>query len=205
MMINVLIVGNGGREHAFTWKASQSDLVEKVFVAPGNAGTTLETKAKNIEISASDIDALVSFSKKENIDLVIVGPEDPLVNGISDAFTKAGINCFGPSSAGAQLEGSKEFAKSFMKKHNIPTASYESFTDADQAKIYIQENDLPLVIKADGLAAGKGVVIAENYETANKTIDEFICETKYGDASKKIIIEDFLIGQELSYIFTFPM
>ena len=200
MMINVLIVGNGGREHAFTWKASQSDLVEKVFVAPGNAGTTLETKAKNIEISASDIDALVSFSKKENIDLVIVGPEDPLVNGISDAFTKAGINCFGPSSAGAQLEGSKEFAKSFMKKHNIPTASYESFTDAYLAKKYIQENNLPLVIKADGLAAGKGVVIAENYETANKTIDEFICETKYGDASKKIIIEDFLIGQELSYI-----
>ena len=200
MMINVLIVGNGGREHAFTWKASQSDLVEKVFVAPGNAGTILETKAKNINISASDIDALVSFSKKENIDLVIVGPEDPLVNGISDAFTKAGINCFGPSSAGAQLEGSKEFAKSFMKKHNIPTASYESFTDADLAKKYIQENDLPLVIKADGLAAGKGVVIAENYETANKTIDEFICETKYGDASKKIIIEDFLIGQELSYI-----
>ena len=200
MMINVLIVGNGGREHAFTWKASQSDLVEKVFVAPGNAGTILETKAKNINISASDIDALVSFSKKENIDLVIVGPEDPLVNGITDAFAQAGINCFGPSSAGAQLEGSKEFAKSFMKKHNIPTASYESFTDAYLAKKYIQENNLPLVIKADGLAAGKGVVIAENYETANKTIDEFICETKYGDASKKIIIEDFLIGQELSYI-----
>ena len=200
MMINVLIVGNGGREHAFTWKASQSDLVEKVFVAPGNAGTTLERKAKNIEISASDIDALVSFSKKENIDLVIIGPEDPLVNGISDAFAKAEIKCFGPSSAGAQLEGSKEFAKSFMKKHNIPTASYESFTDADLAKKYIQENDLPMVIKADGLAAGKGVVIAENYETANKTIDEFICETKYGEASKKIIIEDFLIGQELSYI-----
>ena len=200
MMINVLIVGSGGREHAFTWKASQSNLVEKVFVAPGNAGTTLEPKTMNIEISASDIDALVSFSKKENIDLVIVGPEDPLVNGITDAFTQAGINCFGPSSAGAQLEGSKDFAKSFMKKHNIPTASYESFTDADQAKKYIQENELPLVIKADGLAAGKGVVIAENYETANKTIDEFICETKYGDASKKIIIEDFMTGQELSYI-----
>ncbi len=200
MMINVLIVGNGGREHAFTWKASQSDLVENVFIAPGNAGTTLEKKAKNINISASDIDALVSFSENENIDLVIVGPEDPLVNGITDAFAQAGINCFGPSSAGAQLEGSKEFAKSFMKKHNIPTASYESFTDADLAKKYIQENGLPLVIKADGLAAGKGVVIAENYETANKTIDEFICETKYGDASKKIIIEDFLIGQELSYI-----
>ena len=199
-MVNVLIIGSGGREHAFTWKASQSDLVDKIFVAPGNAGTSLEPKAENIEISSSDIEGLVSFSKKENIGLVIVGPEDPLVNGITDAFTEAGINCFGPESLGAQLEGSKDFAKSFMKKHNIPTASYESFTDADQAKNYIQENDLPLVIKADGLAAGKGVVIVEDHETANKTIDQFIGETKFGDASKKIIIEDFLVGQELSYI-----
>ena len=199
-MIKVLIIGSGGREHAFTWKASQSDLVDKIFVAPGNAGTSLEPKAENIKISSSDIEGLVSFSKKENIGLVIVGPEDPLVNGITDAFTEAGINCFGPESLGAQLEGSKDFAKSFMKKHNIPTASYESFTHADQAKNYIQKNDLPLVIKADGLAAGKGVVIAEDHETANKTIDEFIGETKFGDASKKIIIEDFLVGQELSYI-----
>ncbi len=199
-MVSVLIIGSGGREHAFTWKASQSDLVDKIFVAPGNAGTSLESKAVNIEISPNDIESLVSFSKKENIGLVIVGPEDPLVNGITNAFMKAGINCFGPQSLGAQLEGSKDFAKSFMKKYNIPTASYESFTDADQAKNYIQENELPLVIKADGLAAGKGVVIAENYETAIKTIDEFISETKYGEASKKIIIEEFLIGQELSYI-----
>ena len=199
-MFSVLIIGSGGREHAFTWKASQSDLVDKIFVAPGNAGTSLESKAVNIEISSNDIEGLVSFSEKENIALVIVGPEDPLVNGITDAFMKAGINCFGPQSIGAQLEGSKDFAKSFMKKHNIPTASYESFTDADQAKKYIKENELPLVIKADGLAAGKGVVIAENYETAIKTIDEFISETKYGEASKKIIIEEFLIGQELSYI-----
>tara|TARA_Y100000741_G_scaffold362171_1_gene347456 strand:+ start:150 stop:1430 length:1281 start_codon:yes stop_codon:yes gene_type:complete len=199
-MINVLIVGSGGREHAFTWKASQSDLVDKIFVAPGNAGTALEPKAENIEIRSSDIEGLVSFSKKVNIGLVIVGPEDPLANGITDAFTEAGIDCFGPESLGAQLEGSKAFAKSFMKKHNIPTASYESFTDADQAKNYIQENDLPLVIKADGLAAGKGVLIAEDHETANKTIDQFIGEEKFGDASKKIIIEDFLVGQELSYI-----
>ena len=199
-MISILIVGSGGREHAFTWKASQSDLVDKIFVAPGNAGTSLEPKTENIDISPSDINSLLSFSKKKNIELVIVGPEDPLVNGITDAFTKAGINCFGPESMGAQLEGSKDFAKSFMKKHKIPTASFESFTDADQAKKYIQENELPIVIKADGLAAGKGVVIAEDYETANKTIDEFISETKYGDASKKIIIEEFLIGMELSYI-----
>jgi len=199
-MIKVLIIGSGGREHAFTWKASQSDLVDKIFVAPGNAGTSLEPKAENIEISSSDIEGLVSFSKKENIGLVIVGPEDPLVNGITDAFTEAEINCFGPESLGAQLEGSKDFAKSFMKKHNIPTASYESFTDANEAKNYIQKNDLPLVIKADGLAAGKGVVIAKDHETANKTIDQFIGETKFGDASKKIIIEDFLVGQELSYI-----
>ena len=200
MMANILIVGSGGREHAFTWKASQSDLVEKIFVAPGNAGTSLEPKAENIDISATDIDALVSFSKKENIDLVIVGPEDPLVNGITDEFKKVGINCFGPESLGAQLEGSKDFAKAFMKRHNIPTANYQSFTDANKAKKYIQENELPQVIKADGLAAGKGVVIAEDYEIAFKTIDEFISETKYGDASSKIIIEDFLIGQELSYI-----
>ena len=199
-MVNVLIIGSGGREHAFTWKASQSDLVDKIFVAPGNAGTALEPKAENIEIRSSDIEGLVSFSKKVNIGLVIVGPEDPLANGITDAFTEAGIDCFGPESLGAQLEGSKAFAKSFMKKHNIPTASYESFTDADQAKNYIQENDLPLVIKADGLAAGKGVLIAEDHETANKTIDQFIGEEKFGDASKKIIIEDFLVGQELSYI-----
>ena len=199
-MIKVLIVGSGGREHAFTWKASQSDLVKKIFVAPGNAGTSLESKAENINISASDIDALISFSKEENIDLVIVGPEDPLVNGITDAFTRVGINCFGPDSLGAQLEGSKDFAKSFMKKHNIPTASYQSFTDADEAKKYIRMNKLPLVIKADGLAAGKGVVIVDDNQTANKTIDEFISETKHGDASKKIIIEEFLQGQELSYI-----
>ena len=199
-MMNVLIVGSGGREHAFTWKASQSDLVEKIFVAPGNAGTSLEPKAENINISATDIDALISFSKKENIDLVIVGPEDPLVNGITDEFKKVGINCFGPESPGAQLEGSKDFAKAFMERHNIPTASYESFTDTNEAKKYIQQNKLPQVIKADGLAAGKGVVIAEDYETAYKTIDEFISEIKYGDASRKIIIEDFLEGQELSYI-----
>jgi len=199
-MITVLIVGSGGREHAFAWKASQSDLVEKIFVAPGNAGTSFEPKAKNIDISASDIDALVSFSEKENIDLVIVGPEDPLVNGITNEFKKVGIKCFGPESLGAQLEGSKDFAKDFMKRHNIPTAGYESFTNAKKAKKYIQENELPQVIKADGLAAGKGVVIVEDYETANKTIDEFISKTKYGDASRKIIIEDFLIGQELSYI-----
>ena len=200
MRMNVLIVGSGGREHAFTWKASQSDHVEKIFIAPGNAGTSLEPKAENVDISASDIDALVSFAEKENIDLVIVGPEDPLVNGITDAFKKVGINCFGPDLLGSQLEGSKDFAKSFMEKHNIPTASYESFTDADKAKKYIQQNELPLVIKADGLAAGKGVVIAEDRQTANKTIDEFISKTKYGDASKKIIIEEFLTGQELSYI-----
>ena len=199
-MMNVLIVGSGGREHAFTWKASQSDLVKKIFVAPGNAGTSLEPKAENINISATDIDALISFSKKENIDLVIVGPEDPLVNGITDKFKNAGIKCFGPESPGAQLEGSKDFAKAFMERHNIPTASYENFTDANEAKKYIQQNKLPQVIKADGLAAGKGVVIAEDYETAYKTIDEFISETKYGDASRKIIIEDFLEGQELSYI-----
>ena len=199
-MINVLIVGSGGREHAFTWKASQSHLVENIFIAPGNAGTSLEAKAENININPSDINELISFSKRKDINLVIIGPEDPLVNGITDAFTKVGIKCFGPGSAGAQLEGSKDFSKSFMKKHNIPTAGYKSFTNANKAKKYVEKNELPLVIKADGLAAGKGVVIAEDYKTANTTIDEFISEMKYGNASKKIIIEEFLTGQELSYI-----
>ena len=196
----VLIVGGGGREHAFTWKISLSDKVERIFVAPGNAGTSQEHKTTNIDISPNDIPALIQFSKNEQINLVIVGPEDPLVNGITDQFTAEGINCFGPSATAAQLEGSKDYSKAFMHKYEIPTADYSSFENIKEAKQYIKDKTYPLVIKADGLAAGKGVVIAENHESAIKTIDEFMDKETYGQAGKKIIIEEFLVGQELSFI-----
>jgi len=196
----VLIIGSGGREHAFAWKISQSEKVEKVFVAPGNAGTESEIKTTNVNISPSDIDSLIKFSKNENINLVVVGPEDPLVNGITDQFNTEGINCFGPSAEAAKLEGSKGYSKMFMQKYNIPTASYSIFDNAIEAKDYVKNEIYPLVIKADGLAAGKGVVIVEDYESASKIIAEFIDEKKFGEAGKKIVIEEFLNGQEVSFI-----
>ena len=196
----VLIVGSGGREHAFTWKISLSDKVEKIFVAPGNAGTSQEHKTTNIDISTKNIPALIQFSKDEQINLVIVGPEDALVNGITDQFATEGINCFGPSAKGAQLEGSKDYSKAFMHKYEIPTADYSSFENIEEAKKYIESKTYPLVIKADGLAAGKGVVIVKNLESAIKTIDEFMDKETHGQAGKKIIIEEFLVGQELSFI-----
>jgi len=196
----VLIVGSGGREHALAWKISQSEKVEKIFVAPGNAGSESEPKTTNIAILPSDIDSLIKFSKNENINLVIVGPEDPLVNGITNQFSAEGINCFGPSAEAAKLEGSKGYSKMFMKKYDIPTASFSTFDDIIAAKNYAKEKIYPLVIKADGLAAGKGVVIVEDYDSASKIIDEFIEERKYGEAGKKIVIEEFLTGQEVSFI-----
>ena len=196
----VLIVGSGGREHAFAWKISQSEKVEKIFVAPGNAGSESEPKTTNIAILPSDIDSLIKFSKNENINLVVVGPEDPLVNGITNQFSAEGINCFGPSAEAAKLEGSKGYSKMFMKKYDIPTASFSTFDDIIAAKNYAKEKIYPLVIKADGLAAGKGVVIVEDYHSASKIIDEFIEERKYGEAGKKIVIEEFLTGQEVSFI-----
>ena len=196
----VLIVGSGGREHALAWKISQSEKVEKIFVAPGNAGSESEPKTTNIAILPSDIDSLIKFSKNENINLVIVGPEDPLVNGITNQFSAEGINCFGPSAEAAKLEGSKGYSKMFMKKYDIPTASFSTFHDIVAAKNYAKEKIYPLVIKADGLAAGKGVVIVEDYDSASKIIDEFIEERKYGEAGKKIVIEEFLTGQEVSFI-----
>jgi len=196
----VLIIGSGGREHAFAWKISLSNKVDKIFVAPGNAGTSQEHKTTNIDILPNNIPALIQFSKDEEISLVIVGPEDPLVNGITDQFTAAGINCFGPSATAAQLEGSKDYSKAFMQKYEIPTADYSSFENIKEAKRYIKGKPYPLVIKADGLAAGKGVVIAEDYGSALKTIDEFMDKEKYGQAGKKIIIEEFLVGQEVSFI-----
>ena len=196
----VLIVGSGGREHAFAWKISQSEKVEKIFVAPGNAGSESEPKTTNIDILPRDIDSLITFSKNENINLVVVGPEDPLVNGITDQFSAEGINCFGPSAEAAKLEGSKGYSKMFMKKYDIPTASFSTFDDIIAAKNYAKEKIYPLVIKADGLAAGKGVVIVEDYHSASKIIAEFMDEKRFGEAGKKIVIEEFLTGQEVSFI-----
>ena len=196
----VLIVGSGGREHSFTWKISQSEKVEKIFVAPGNAGTEEEAKTTNVDIPPNDIASLIKFSKDKKINLVVVGPEDPLVNGITDQFSAERINCFGPSAKAAQLEGSKEYSKMFMQKYRIPTANYSSFNNALEAKKYVKNKTYPLVIKADGLAAGKGVVIVENYKSAIDNIDDFMDKKKYGVAGNKIIIEEFLTGQEVSFI-----
>ena len=196
----VLIVGSGGREHAFAWKISQSEKVEKIFVAPGNAGSESESKTTNVDILPDDINSLIKFSKNENINLVVVGPEEPLVNGITDQFSAEGINCFGPTAEAAKLEGSKGYSKMFMKKYDIPTANFSTFDEIVAAKNYAKEKIYPLVIKADGLAAGKGVVIVENYDSASKFIDEFIDEKKFGEAGKKIVIEEFLTGQEVSFI-----
>ena len=196
----VLIVGSGGREHAFAWKISQSEKVERIFVAPGNAGTEGEANTTNVDISPNDIDSLIKFSKSKNINLVVVGPEDPLVNGITDQFNAAGINCFGPSAEAAKLEGSKGYSKMFMQKYGIPTANFSTFDDIFEAQDYAKDKAYPLVIKADGLAAGKGVVIVENYESASKIITEFMNEKKFGEAGNKIVIEEFLTGQEVSFI-----
>ena len=196
----VLIIGSGGREHAFTWKISLSNKVDKIFVAPGNAGTSQEHKTTNIDISPNDIPALIQFSKDEQINLVIVGPEDPLVNGITDQFTTEGINCFGPSSTAAQLEGSKDYSKTFMRKYEIPTADYETFDNSEAAINYINEKGAPLVVKADGLAAGKGVIVAMNVDEAVTAVKDILDKNNFGEAGTKIVIEEFLHGEEASFI-----
>ena len=168
--MKVLIVGSGGREHALAWKASRSDLTSEIYVAPGNGGTALERDITNVEISAEDIDGLASFALKNKIDLTIVGPEVPLVLGITDEFKKKGLRCFGPSKDAARLEGSKDFMKDFLSRNNIPTALYKSFTDINLAKDYVKNHSIPVVIKADGLAAGKGVIIANSTEEAVEAI-----------------------------------
>lgn len=198
--MNVLIVGSGGREHALAWKMAQSPQVSKVYVAPGNGGTAKEKKVENILIKATEISRLIQFAKENQIALTLVGPEDPLVLGIVDAFTEEGLACFGPTKAGAQLEGSKQFAKDFMSRHTISTAEYRVFTDAKQAKTYLSECDYPVVIKADGLAAGKGVVVAENELHAHNVIDHFMTNHLLGHAGDRVIIERYLKGQEVSFI-----
>lgn len=198
--MRILIIGNGGREHALAWKVAQSPNVTTVFVAPGNAGTAMENKTKNVSISATNISALIDFCKSNTIDLAIVGPEAPLALGIVDEFQNAGIKCFGPSKKAVQLEASKKFAKEFMVKHHIPTASYQSFTEIEPAKKYIQQQKLPIVIKADGLAAGKGVIIAQTQEEAFQAVENIRESNQFGEAGHRIVIEEFITGEEASYI-----
>ncbi|RUO37021.1 phosphoribosylamine--glycine ligase [Aliidiomarina shirensis] len=198
--MKVLIIGGGGREHALAWKAAQSTRVEHVFVAPGNAGSALEPMVTNVAIGAEDIDALLAFAQKEKIDLTIVGPEAPLVKGVVNTFQAHGLAIFGPTKGAAQLEGSKAFCKDFLARHNIPTAAYENFTDIEPAKAYVRANKLPIVIKADGLAAGKGVIIAESMEQADAAIEDMLAGNRFGEAGSRVVIEEFLIGEEASFI-----
>lgn len=198
--MKILIIGNGAREHALAWKAAQSSKVDEVFVAPGNAGTALETKVRNVDINVTQINELVSFAKKEGIDLTIVGPEAALVAGVVDAFQAAHLNCFGPTKAAVQLESSKAFSKEFMKRHHIPTATHATFTDPEAAKAYIRKQGTPIVIKADGLAGGKGVVVARTEQEALDAIDQMLVEHAFGEAGAQVVIEQFLAGEEVSFI-----
>ena len=198
--MKVLVIGNGGREHALAWRAAKSPLADKVFVAPGNPGTAKEDKMENVNISVSDIQGLVDFAIKEQIGLTIVGPEAPLVDGVVDAFEKEGLKIFGPSKAGAQLEGSKSFTKDFLKRHNIPTAAYQVFTKTDEAVAYIEKMGAPIVIKADGLAAGKGVVVAMTLQEAIDAVHNMLDDHQFGDASASVVVEEFMEGEEASFI-----
>ena len=196
--MKVLIIGGGGREHALAWKISQSLAVKKIYVAPGNGGTALDNNIENIDIT--DVQELIGFSIKQKIDLTVVGPEAPLAIGIVDAFRKNNLAIFGPTKAAAQLESSKEFSKIFMARHNIPTAKFATFKDTNSAHDYLQNNPAPIVIKADGLASGKGVVVAMTDEEAHEAVDSMLSEKIYGSAGTKIIIEEFLEGEEASFI-----
>ena len=198
--MNVLIVGGGGREHALAWKAAQSSKVETVFVAPGNAGTARENKLRNVAIAAEDIDGLLDFARSNDIGLTIVGPEAPLVAGIVDTFNEAGLKIFGPSKGAAQLEGSKAFTKDFLARNNIPTAAYGNFTNENEAIAYVKHQGAPIVIKADGLAAGKGVILAQTENEAIAAIKDMLSGNKFGDAGARVVVEEFLTGEEASFI-----
>ncbi len=199
-MNRVLVIGSGGREHALAWRLAQSTSVETTFVAPGNAGTALEADIENVVLDVNDFSAVIAFCQIQSVNLVVIGPEQPLVDGIVDALSAAGIACFGPSAQAAQLEGSKAFAKDFLQRHQIPTAAYAEFTEVAAAYDYLETQSFPIVIKADGLAAGKGVVIAEDLAQAQATVDEMLADNKFGAAGSRIIIEEFLVGEEASYI-----
>jgi phosphoribosylamine--glycine ligase len=198
--MKLLIVGGGGREHALAWKSARCARVEKVFIAPGNAGSALEQRVENIDIKAEDLDALLAFARGNQIDLTIVGPEAPLVAGIVDLFEENGLTIFGPSAAASQLEGSKTFTKDFLERHGIPSAAYRSFTDLDTACAYVAQHSTPLVVKADGLAAGKGVIIAHSHAEAEAAVRDMLAANRFGEAGHRVVIEDFLPGEEASYI-----
>jgi phosphoribosylamine---glycine ligase len=198
--LKILIVGSGGREHALAWKCAQSSRVAEVLVAPGNGGTATEPGVRNLPIATDDIDGLVAAAREHHVGLTIVGPEAPLVAGIVDAFEAAGLRCFGPSKAAAQLEGSKAFAKAFMARHGIRTARHQTFTDIDAAIAYLHEVGAPIVVKADGLAAGKGVIVAEDLATAELAVRDMLAENRFGDAGATVVIEERLTGTEVSFI-----
>ena len=198
--MKVLVIGNGGREHAMAWKLAQSAKVSEVLVAPGNAGTAKEPKVRNVPIPVTDFDGLVELAKREHVELTIVGPEIPLVGGVVDRFEEHGLKCFGPRAAGAQLEGSKAFTKEFLSRHKIPTAAYREFTDFGAARDHVRTLTPPVVIKADGLAAGKGVIIATTLAEAEDTLDRVLRQGVFGAAGAKVVIEDFLRGEEASFI-----
>ena len=198
--MKVLIIGSGGREHALAWKVAQSQDVSKVFVAPGNAGSGREAKVENVAIDVLDKQALAELAIREGIALTIVGPEAPLVDGLVDYFRAKGLKCFGPTRGAAQLEGSKAFTKDFLARHNIPTAGYGNFTDLDQALAFLKEKGAPIVIKADGLAAGKGVIVAMTMDEAEAAVRDMLAGNRFGDAGHRVVIEEFLEGEEASFI-----
>jgi len=198
--MNILIVGGGGREHALAWKTRQSEQAKTIYVAPGNAGTALEPGIENVPIDATNIDALIIFAQDKNIALTIIGPEVPLVAGIVDRFQAVGLNCFGPRAIAAQLEGSKTFCKNFMARHKIPTAEYQTFTETDSAIQYIQEKGAPIVVKADGLAAGKGVIVAQTEAEAIAAVQDMLAGNAFGEAGHRVVVEEFLYGEEASFI-----
>jgi len=198
--MKVLVIGGGGREHALAWKIAQSPRVDEVIVAPGNAGTASEPGIRNVAVAADDIDALLGLATRKDIDLTVVGPEVPLVDGIVDRFTAAGLRCFGPVQKAARLEGSKAFSKEFMARHNIPTAAYAAFTEIEPALAYIAEQGAPIVVKADGLAAGKGVIVAQTEAEAAATVRDMLQENTFGEAGSRVVIEECLIGEEASFI-----
>ena len=198
--MNVLIIGSGGREHALAWKAAQSPQVEKVFVAPGNAGTLLDNKLANVSLDMLDFSRLADFAEANDVGLTIVGPEVPLVAGIVDFFKERKLPCFGPTKGAAQLEGSKAFTKDFLARHKIPTAEYQNFTAVEPALAYLREKGAPIVVKADGLAAGKGVIVAETLAQAEDAVRDMLSGNAFGDAGCRVVIEEFLAGEEASFI-----
>ena len=198
--MNVLVVGSGGREHALAWKLSQSQNVQTVYVAPGNAGTLHEPGLENVDIDVMDFSALANFAAQNDCQLTMIGPEAPLVEGVVDYFQSRNLACFGPSKAAAQLEGSKAFTKDFLKRHDIPTGYYATFTDTDKALAYVREHGAPIVIKADGLAAGKGVIVAETLEQAEAAIVDMLSDNAFGEAGCRVVVEEFLPGEEASFI-----